>query len=248
MDADAELEERRDAAVDLEGSLGRQRSSTQDLEQGALARAVHADDAERLARAELEADVLQRPLLAVPRPRGRRRAIRRGDRGRAGRSCTACRARGRRTRRPSGAAVTGGRPSRPRSAGTRASRAHSARAASDELREVRAQRGPAAVEQDLLIAEDEFVMRVQRDQEAHPTFQLARGIDDRREPEPELEQHGDRVRDVAKEDVETPSATPARARTTAAERGAAGSRARPSRGSGRGAAGREGAGRGRSRS
>src|SRR4029078_7369520 len=59
----AHLDQRRQAALDQERPAGRPHYSGQLLEQGALAGAVVADDAERLAPLDLERDVAQRPEL-----------------------------------------------------------------------------------------------------------------------------------------------------------------------------------------
>ena len=63
VEAEAELEQRGDAAADAEAALGRLRGAGEDLEQRALAGAVGADDADRLAGGDLEADVAQHPAL-----------------------------------------------------------------------------------------------------------------------------------------------------------------------------------------
>ena len=52
-------------AVDLDDALGRQDDPGEDLEQRALARAVGADDAQRLALADLERGVAQGPEVAL---------------------------------------------------------------------------------------------------------------------------------------------------------------------------------------
>src|SRR5690606_3665565 len=58
MEAGADLEERADAAADLGAAVGRLRDTSEDLEQGGLAGAVAADDANDLALLDLEVDVL----------------------------------------------------------------------------------------------------------------------------------------------------------------------------------------------
>ena len=60
MEAGAELEDRGDRAVRLERAAGRPRDAAEKLEQRALAGAVLADDADRLAALDFERDVLQR--------------------------------------------------------------------------------------------------------------------------------------------------------------------------------------------
>ena len=65
VEAGAELEERAEPAVHDEPPRRRPRRPGEDLEQRALPRAVPSDDPERRAALELEADVLERPLLLV---------------------------------------------------------------------------------------------------------------------------------------------------------------------------------------
>jgi hypothetical protein len=67
VEAAAEFEQRRDVAAQRDGSLGRRHRAGEDLEQGALAAAVPADDADGLAAADGEVHVPQRPELAGPR-------------------------------------------------------------------------------------------------------------------------------------------------------------------------------------
>ena len=66
--ARADLEQGADAAADLRAAGGRRHDPRQDLEQRALARAVHADDADVLAAADIERRVLQRPERPLRRP------------------------------------------------------------------------------------------------------------------------------------------------------------------------------------
>jgi len=92
VEARPELDEGRDLPVDPEASGGRLEEAGDELEERRLAGAVRADDAERLAAADLEADVreggdrlrrLERPPEAAPeerrlqRPEGARPAQRR---------------------------------------------------------------------------------------------------------------------------------------------------------------------------
>ena len=67
--AGSDLEQRGRPAVELDASLGRQRDARQQLEHRALAGAVAADDPDRLAVVNVEADVLQRPELRPSRAR-----------------------------------------------------------------------------------------------------------------------------------------------------------------------------------
>src|SRR2546428_12090888 len=60
MEARADLEERGDAAAGLERPRGGLRGARDELEQRRLARAVRADDAERVTLADLEAHVVER--------------------------------------------------------------------------------------------------------------------------------------------------------------------------------------------
>src|SRR5439155_12537378 len=60
MEARADLEQRRDPAVHLKRARGRLRGPREELEQRGLPRAVRADDAERSARVDREADVMER--------------------------------------------------------------------------------------------------------------------------------------------------------------------------------------------
>src|SRR6185369_5203453 len=60
-EAGTETEQARDLAAHDDGTLGRPHDPGQDLEQRALAGPVRPDDAERLAVAELDRDVTQRP-------------------------------------------------------------------------------------------------------------------------------------------------------------------------------------------
>src|SRR4051812_27633592 len=59
MEAGAELEQRRDAAMHLDRATRRARRAGHQLEQRRLARPVRANDAERLALLDLEGDVLE---------------------------------------------------------------------------------------------------------------------------------------------------------------------------------------------
>ncbi len=61
MKAGADFEQAGDAAAQGDAPLGRLGDAGQDLEQRALAGAVAADDAEDLALAHLEVDILERP-------------------------------------------------------------------------------------------------------------------------------------------------------------------------------------------
>src|SRR5256885_7806630 len=61
-------EHRGDAPVDLDLALRRRHGPGNQLEQGALAGAVSAHDAERLAAVDVERNAAQRPELAVVRP------------------------------------------------------------------------------------------------------------------------------------------------------------------------------------
>src|SRR5712664_1342074 len=63
MKAGADFDERAKPPVDNEGSRGRNGDPGQDLEQGALPRAVRADQPEHLAALEREGDVAERPKL-----------------------------------------------------------------------------------------------------------------------------------------------------------------------------------------
>src|SRR5262249_2476358 len=65
MEAGAHLEQAADAAMDLGAARRRRRDAREDLQQGALAGAVAADDADRLAARDLEAHVAQRPQFLV---------------------------------------------------------------------------------------------------------------------------------------------------------------------------------------
>ena len=65
MKAGADLEQAADPAFDLDLAAGGGGDAGEDLEQGALAGAVAADDAEDLALADLEAGVAPGPELAV---------------------------------------------------------------------------------------------------------------------------------------------------------------------------------------
>ena len=67
VEAGPELDQRGDAAGGLEAAGGRLEDAGDQLEQGRLARAVAADDAERLAARDLERDVLDRGDGLVPR-------------------------------------------------------------------------------------------------------------------------------------------------------------------------------------
>src|SRR5262249_2225816 len=61
VEAGADFEQAANAPVQLYGSLGRLRDAGKDLEQGALAGAVAADDADDLAAFDLEGDALEGP-------------------------------------------------------------------------------------------------------------------------------------------------------------------------------------------
>ena len=66
IEARAELQERGDAPRRLDRSLARLENAADHLEQGRLAGAVAADDADALADPEIEVDIAQRPVLAAP--------------------------------------------------------------------------------------------------------------------------------------------------------------------------------------
>ena len=66
IEADAELEERRELAVDDRGPAARLVDPAEDLQQRALAAAVRACDAEELTLGYVERDVAQRVEVAVP--------------------------------------------------------------------------------------------------------------------------------------------------------------------------------------
>ena len=65
VEADAELDERREPAVDADGAGVGAVDAGEDLQQRALAAAVRADDAEALAVRRREADVVERVVLLV---------------------------------------------------------------------------------------------------------------------------------------------------------------------------------------
>ena len=65
MGAGADLQQAADAPADFDLAGGGGGDAREDLEQGALAGAVAADDAEDLALLDLEADVAQGPELAA---------------------------------------------------------------------------------------------------------------------------------------------------------------------------------------
>src|SRR5207249_4012770 len=60
MEARADLEQRRDAAIHLKRARGRLRGSGEELEQRGLARAVRPDDPERSTWVDREAHVVER--------------------------------------------------------------------------------------------------------------------------------------------------------------------------------------------
>ena len=71
MKARADLQQRVDVALDLERSGGRLNHLGHQLEQGAFARAVAADDRDLFAAANLQIDAVERGVLrirAVPSP------------------------------------------------------------------------------------------------------------------------------------------------------------------------------------
>ena len=68
MKPGSELEDRGDGSLRLQRAAGRTRDAAEELEQGALAGAVLADDADRLAAFDVEGNVLQRWENRVPRP------------------------------------------------------------------------------------------------------------------------------------------------------------------------------------
>jgi hypothetical protein len=70
MEAHAQFEQGGDAAFHVDAAGGRLGGPGDQLEQGALAGAVDADQADRLARGDAEADVLQHPLELVARAAG----------------------------------------------------------------------------------------------------------------------------------------------------------------------------------
>ncbi len=67
VEAKAEFEQRGDATLDLDLAGGGVRGAGDEFEQGALAGAVDADDAERLARFDAEVEVAQHPGELVAR-------------------------------------------------------------------------------------------------------------------------------------------------------------------------------------
>ena len=76
MEAGADLQQRADAAVELGAAGGRLRDPREDLQQGALAGAVAADDADDLAALDLEGDVLEGPeRVRFAGARRRRRSV-----------------------------------------------------------------------------------------------------------------------------------------------------------------------------
>ena len=76
VEAHAEFEQGGDAAGDVHAAGGGLGGAGDHLEQGALAGAVDADDADRLAGVDGEVDVLQHPLEAVARLMARRHPFR----------------------------------------------------------------------------------------------------------------------------------------------------------------------------
>src|SRR5688572_17899999 len=67
VEAGADLEQRPDAPGDVDPARGRRGDAREHLQQRALAGAVVADDAERLASRDLEVDVAQGPELLARR-------------------------------------------------------------------------------------------------------------------------------------------------------------------------------------
>ena len=65
MEAGADLQQAADAPADLDLAGGGGGDAREDLEQGALAGAVAADDAEDFALLDLKADIAQGPELAA---------------------------------------------------------------------------------------------------------------------------------------------------------------------------------------
>ncbi len=62
----AELEQRGDASAHIDHAARRRENAADDLQQGRLAGAVAADQADRLAVADIQIDVVQRMELAMP--------------------------------------------------------------------------------------------------------------------------------------------------------------------------------------
>ncbi len=75
VEARAELQQGGDAPVHLDPAAARRQRAADDLQQGGLARAVAADDADRLAAPHLEAHFAQGVELAVPGPRVRKQLL-----------------------------------------------------------------------------------------------------------------------------------------------------------------------------
>ena len=65
IEAGAQFEQRGDAAVHRERCRGRLQNAGHHLQQGALAGAVFADDAEGFAAADFKAEIVQRPEVPV---------------------------------------------------------------------------------------------------------------------------------------------------------------------------------------
>ena len=75
--AHAELEHRDDAAPHGDAARRRMQDAREDLEERALAGAVAADDAEHLARRDVEAHIVERRQESACRPRSGVSALRR---------------------------------------------------------------------------------------------------------------------------------------------------------------------------
>src|SRR5204862_3354281 len=68
VEARADLEDAADASADLGAAARRRSDPAEDLQQGGLARAVPADEADDLSLVHLERDVVQRSDLLVGLP------------------------------------------------------------------------------------------------------------------------------------------------------------------------------------